>query len=106
VLWTAISLSGSASVEFAVLALAGDTGSGSVELVVSELAATGLIDCTGTGDVALPGSGLAESGSLLIVGLGDVSAEFALAGGAELADTASGFRHFEHTSTFERVLVF
>jgi len=102
--------SGSGSVEFAVSALAGDgivpyTGSGGVELAASTLAGSGMIDSTGTGDMTLPVSAPAGTGSLVVIASGGVSFGLALAGGAELSDTARGFKHYQETSKINLVLV-
>ena len=73
-------------------------------LPVSALAATGTIDSTGTGDAILPVSALASTGSVTGFASGGVVFEFALVGTSELADTALGFKHYEHTSDIDRVL--
>jgi hypothetical protein len=100
---------GAGSIEFVVSALSGTgehpyTGSGDVALPVSALAAMGAIGSTGAGDVTIQVSALAGTGSVTVFASGGVDFGFVLVGTSELADTASGFRHYEHTSDIDRVL--
>jgi hypothetical protein len=100
---------GACAVAFAVSALSGSgtvpyTGTGDVALSVSSLAGTGTISSTGTGAEALPVSTLAGTGTLTVNATGGVAFAFALGGGAELADTGKGFKHYEEFSNIERFL--
>jgi hypothetical protein len=50
-------------------------------------------------------STLAGIASVTVFASGDVAFEFSLVGASELADTALGFKHYEHTSNRTNLLL-